>query len=290
MVYAVIGAIVLLFYFLVLRKKLKLDPDLIVIPPRWRTILQQKVDFYQHLNEEDKVRFEKDCYLFLNEVKITGIETDVTLVDRLLVASSAVIPIFGFPEWSYQYLHEVILYPSAFDRTFQFNNPHEVITGMVGIGVMEGKVILSKPALHYGFQNTEDKHNVGIHEFVHLLDKEDGIIDGVPLGYNEKKYALPWITFIKSQIKEIVDHKSDINDYGATNNQEFFAVASEYFFETPHLLKRKHPELYEALSEIFNQDLATTQLKIASDKQARLGRNSPCPCGSGLKYKKCCLK
>lgn len=82
--------------------------------------------------------------------------------------------------------------------------------------------------------------------------------------------------------------KSDINVYGATNNQEFLAVASEYFFERPQLLERKHPELYKILSDVFKQDLA--RLPKAGQPLPRIiGRNDACPCGSGKKYKKCCM-
>lgn len=184
---------------------------------------------------------------------------------------------------------EVLLYPSSFDRNFQLNNSKEIITGMVGSGIMEGKVILSKPALHHGFENIQDKHNVGIHEFVHLFDKLDGFIDGIPPEFNDKQYVLPWIDFIKVKVQEIAANESDINDYGATNQQEFFAVASEYFFERPHLLKKKHPELYFTLSQVFKQNPTEIIQRGTPKKHIEPKRNSPCICGSGLKYKKCCL-
>ena len=85
----------------------------------------------------------------------------------------------------------------------------------------------------------------------------------------------------------------DIDPYGLTNEAEFFAVATEYFFERPGLMETKHPELYAMLSRVFNQklgDRAASFTKEISRPRARFGRNSPCPCGSGNKYKKCCLK
>ena len=160
---------------------------------------------------------------------------------------------------------------------------------MVGSGAMEGKVILSQPALHQGFDISNDKKNVGIHEFVHLFDKEDGFIDGIPPGYEDKAFALPWMDFVHLKTKEIVQNDSDIDSYGATNRQEFFAVAGEYFFERPHLLKKKHPELYERLSKVFRQDMTEVIQHSGFKKQQETGRNAPCPCGSGKKYKKCCM-
>lgn len=88
---------------------------------------------------------------------------------------------------------------------------------------------------------------------------------------------------------EIIANRSDIDGYASTNRQEFFAVASEYFFERPHLLKKKHPRLYADLVQVFNQEM-TERLEPATGITSRnIGRNQPCPCGSGKKYKRCCL-
>ena len=259
------------------------------IPAKWKTILTENVLFYKALSQDGRKQFEWDVQRFLADVRITGVKTEVTIEDRLLVASGAVIPLFGFPAWTYSHLGEVLLYPGSFDRNYVIGSTEEIITGMVGTGPMEGKMILSKPALRQGFANSKDKRNVGIHEFVHLFDKEDGVIDGVPPGYEEKEFALPWIQFIQEKTKEIVANKSDIDGYATTNRQEFFAVAGEYFFERPQLLKKKHPELYETLSQVFNQQLAETIDVGLTLKKSSIGRNQKCPCGSGLKYKRCCI-
>lgn len=257
-------------------------------PNSWRAILIEKVQYYQNLNTIDKKRFEDDIIRFLNKVRISGAKVEVDITDKLLVASSAVIPVFGFPQWEYRYLDEVILYPKSFDRNFQLGNKEEIVTGMVGNGIMEGKMILSKPSLHSGFSNDRDKKNVGIHEFIHLFDKEDGSVDGIPPTLADKAYTLPWLDTIRQKTKKILEEESDINPYGATNDQEFLAVVGEYFFERPHLLQDKHPELYEILKKVFNQD--TTQLLDEHEKaKVEIGRNAPCPCGSGKKFKRCCM-
>lgn len=262
-----------------------------ITPKKWKVILHEKVFFYQRLDQSQKERFEQDVFHFLKTIKVTGAKgAEVTLEDRLLVASSAVIPLFGFPQWHYTYLDEVILYPSAFDLNFNLRNPDQIVTGLVGSGgAMEGKMILSKPALHYGFDVNNDKKNVAIHEFVHLFDKEDGYIDGIPPGFDGKEFTLPWVELMRKKTLEIVAKDSDINKYASTNQQEFFAVASEYFFERPSLLKKKHPELYTSLSHIFQQDTAGLINSSAFTKKARVSRNGDCPCGSGEKYKSCCL-
>ena len=225
-----------------------------IFPASWRLILDEKILFYHNLSAPDKIRFEHDVLRFIARVRITGVNTEIDITDKLLVASSAAIPVFGFPEWDYTFLDEVLLYPASFDSQFQINSREEVITGMVGSGTMEGKMILSKPALHRGFDTSTDKQNVGVHEFIHLLDKEDGSIDGIPATLHGKEYALPWLKLVQEKTEEITKKESDINEYAATRHNEFLAVAGEYFFERPQLLQKNHPELYALLSKAFNQD------------------------------------
>lgn len=225
-------------------------------PNKWNSILQKWVPFYTGLNKEEKELFEYKVQEFLLNCEITGIETNVDETDKLLIAASAIIPIFAFPEWKYKNLDEVLLYPGSFNLDFKTSGKNRPVLGMVGNGYMERKMILSKQALRKGFANETDKRNTAIHEFIHLIDKMDGAVDGIPLVLLEKQYTIPWVDMIEQNIEEILKNKSDINPYASTSRSEFFAVLGEYFFERPHLLKKKHPELYDILEEIFDQDLA----------------------------------
>ncbi len=253
--------------------------------PAWRLILTQNVAFYNSLDETGKTQFEADILHFLSRTRITGIDTTIDDTDRVLVAASAVIPIFAFPHWRYTTISEVLLYPNAFNANFETAGKERMIMGMVGDGPMNGTMILSKQALRVGFSNDTDKHNTAIHEFIHLIDKMDGATDGIPENLLDKKYVLPWIDLIRKEIELIKKRKSDINPYGATSQTEFFAVAGEYFFERPEQLKLNHPELYELMTHVFQQDMT---LKKLSDTKKRIGRNDPCPCGKGKKFKNCC--
>ena len=179
-------------------------------PPQWRTILNKKVSFYKRLKPAQKRLFEYKIQEFLQNVAIVGIETEVDVDDKLLVASSAVIPIFAFPEWQYQNLDEVLLYANRFNLDFETAGDDRNILGMVGTGYMERKMILSKQALHLGFQNETDKRNTAIHEFVHLIDKADGKVDGIPSVLLEHQYTIPWVDMIERKIEEILAQKSDI--------------------------------------------------------------------------------
>jgi len=280
----IIGGLSFLLYLVFRKKKWKLP--ITEFPPKWRIILLEKVRFYNNLNIEEKELFEYEIQEFLLNCRITGIKTSINDEDRLLIASSAVIPIFSFPEWKYFNLNEVLVYSGRFNENFETEGSNRKILGMVGTGYMEGKMILSKTAIHQGFMNEVDRKNTAIHEFVHLIDKSDGAVDGVPELLLEKQYVIPWLDLIQKKIDEINDNKSDINPYGATKNVEFFAVISEYFFEHPTLLQKKHPKIYEYMVKIFAQKM-TDRVLIGRSK---ISRNSPCPCGSGNKFKHCCGK
>lgn len=281
-----IALIILFFKWINKRKKWK-DPTEI-FPVKWRKTLIEKVSFYNNLSPVEQDLFEYKIQEFLINVRITGIDTTIDDTDKILVAASAIIPIFEFDDWQYVNLDEVLIYPNEFNNKFETADGGEErnILGMVGTGYMEGKMILSKSALEHGFRNESDKKNTAIHEFVHLIDKLDGTIDGVPELLLEKQYTIPWIDLIHKEIERIYENKSDINPYGATNKAEFFAVISEYFFERPALLKTKHPELYEMLEKIFNRKMAGKM----KNKSRKIRRNDPCPCGSGEKFKNCCGK
>lgn len=219
----------------------------------YKSILSTHVDYYHKLTESDQAKFLKLVYDFLGYIRIEGVGTEITDVDRVLIASSGIIPIFGFPSWKYKNLTNVILYPDTFDKEFQFEGESRNIMGMVGSGYMNGQMLLSRAALFKGFSKSSGQENAAIHEFVHLLDKSDGATDGVPENLLPHEYTVPWLKMIHQEMHRIEAGKSDINPYAITNEAEFLAVAAEYFFEKPDQLKHKHPQIYQLLSQIFVQ-------------------------------------
>ncbi|EHQ28733.1 M90 family metallopeptidase [Mucilaginibacter paludis] len=255
MIYALIILLIAVVAYLLFRKKnaqvaaTNLTPHIV-----YQSLLNEHVRYYQKLDAAGKARFENKIAEFLAETRIEGVGTDITDLDRVLIASSAVIPVFGFPEWKYQNLTNVILYPDTFDQEFQFEGENRNILGMVGSGYMNGQMLLSRAALTKGFSDQAGKENAAIHEFVHLLDKSDGATDGVPENLMPHEYAMPWLQMMHREMHRIEEGKSDINPYALTNEAEFLAVASEYFFEKPQQFQTKHPEIYRQLSQIFGQD------------------------------------
>ncbi len=222
------------------------------LPPGAHAILADRVQFYNKLDAAGKASFEERVRDFLANVVIRGVDIDVTDEDRLLVASGAIMLIFAFPDWRYTNINEVLLYKHYFNLNYATEGPDRNIGGMVGDGAMNGKMILSRPALRASFEDFPNGRNTIIHEFAHLIDKADGYVDGVPEYLLTRPQVIPWIDTMRKQIMQMRrDNRTDIDDYGATNEAEFFAVISEYFFERPEKLRERHPELYRMLSEMF---------------------------------------
>ncbi|RAJ04043.1 hypothetical protein LX64_02920 [Chitinophaga skermanii] len=252
-------SITLILVIVLASKKKKKEKAKLAVPADLKDLLQQNVRFYQLLDDNGKERFYARAVHFLEQVHIEGVGIEIENLDRALVAASAIIPIFGFDDWKYFNLTNVIIYPASFDEKYQFEGDDKRILGMVGSGNMNGQMILSQSALRQGFSAYADKQNTAIHEFVHLLDKSDGVVDGVPNNLLEHSYSLPWLNLIRQEITKIEKGRSDINPYGAMNTGEFLAVVSEYFFEKPAELEKKHPQLYDMLAHMFKQDLAKQQ-------------------------------
>jgi len=231
------------------KKQMPLPP----FPEYWRSLLEEQSVFYQDLDQDRKPAFEKRVQAFLHQTRITGVNSTVEELDKVLIGASAIIPIFAFPDWEYVNLREVLLYPDSFNHDFEQKGADRSILGMVGEGALNGVMVLSQHELRQAFLNKTSKTNTAIHEFVHLVDKTDGTVDGIPEILMQRQYILPWLQAMQKEIKKIVANKSDINPYGATNEAEFLAVVAEYFFERPDLLERKNPELYQLLTSMFRQ-------------------------------------
>lgn len=230
-------------------------------PEKWKSLLTENVHFYRELSETDKEKFRKRMMAFLSDVYIDAVDTDLVDLDKILISASAVIPVFGFSEWHYSNLSGIILYPDNFNDDLEFDQSGEsrFINGLVGSGRFEKQMILSRKALYHGFENDTDKGNTAVHEFVHLIDKMDGETDGFPERLMQRQYITPWLKLMHEEMEAINSNNSDIRKYGGTNQTEFLAVASEYFFERPDLFKKKHPDLYQMLSKCFQQNIDDTK-------------------------------
>lgn len=231
--------------------KIRTPKIIFILPENYKDLLNDYVKFYRELDEDGKEKFEKRIEQFLSAVQITGVNAEVEDIDRLLIAAGAIIPVYGIPDWQYINLHEILLYSGTFNADFDQHGTDRSIAGMVGTGPLQHVMVITKWQLRQGFINNNDTRNTAIHEFVHLIDKMDGTVDGVPEIILERKYTAQWKSLMEATIHKMKTYGSDIDMYGATNHAEFFAVISEYFFEQPELLKANHPELYEMLLRIY---------------------------------------
>ena len=217
-----------------------------------RKVLERQVSFFGRLKMQQQAVFLTRVAYFLQTTKISAEKgARVSPEQRVLIAASATIPLFHFDTWSYENLDEVLVYPARFDEKYNTVSHSRNVLGMVGDGAMNRKMILSLPALMDGFDQDVDRHTA-IHEFVHLIDKADGGVDGIPEYLIPKALIKPWIQEMHHTILQIKNDRSDIRDYAASNAAEFLAVVSEYFFKKPELLQADHPTLYALLNEIYN--------------------------------------
>lgn len=251
-------------------------------------LLQEHVFYYAQLPEHRKTDFEQQVSAFLAHVSVHFDDVEPSRLVELLVASSAVIVTFGHAFHYKNQLSKVVIVKAAVSK---FESGFTL--GEVRYNGHFTDMYLSESALIQGFKNNNDKSNVGIHEFVHILDSADGVLDGLPTCFMSAELIKLWMKVAEDEMANIKADESTIRAYGATNEQEFLTVCSEYFFERPEKLIEEHPEVYALLSRTFLQDPAETydfqdKANFGKDK-TKVDRNDPCPCGSGKKYKKCCL-
>jgi MtfA peptidase len=220
------------------------------LPDAARAFLLEHHDHYDRLPPDWRRRFEDDLRIFVAEKRITGVGVDVTTELRLLAAASAVTVSLGWPDYEWDQLTEVLLYPQDFDRDYRFGGNE-----LSGQAHPWGTVILSVPSLRESFEDPDDGFHVGIHEFAHLLDASHSHFEGIPVGLDTGR-SREWLEIAEREMERLRRGKSVLDDYGAHDPVEFLAVAVEGFFEMPLALRKRHRELYAILVAYFGQDPA----------------------------------
>ncbi|MBL7764559.1 MAG: zinc-dependent peptidase [Chitinophagaceae bacterium] len=244
--------VVIVYWFIHQRRIATQAPNPPPNPIPIENLLREHIPFYHKLNAEHKNSFQQRVMHFLQHTRFTNVgAARHTLLDEVYIASAAIIPLFAFPDWEYRNIREILLYEGNFDHDYTVDGHSNPIMGMVGDGALNGTMLLSLDALRDGFAR-KDGSNTAIHEFVHLIDKADGSVDGVPEYLIPKSLIAPWLKHIRASIQDIHEGDSDINPYGATNEAEFLAVISEYFFEKPDKFNEEHPHLYRMMNDIFS--------------------------------------
>jgi Mlc titration factor MtfA (ptsG expression regulator) len=241
------------------RKRLMARP----FPSGWEAIIERNVPLYARLPAGLKQQLHGHIQVLLAEKHFEGcgglIMTDEV---KVTIAAQAGILLLNRKPRYYPGLDSILVYPSTFlSDTIQYMGDHAYIeeqAAHLGESWRRGVLVLAWDSVKRGGMDVSDGQNVVFHEFAHQLDQEDGVADGAPILEGGSQYAA-WSRILGQEYERLKAKvrsglKTVMDEYGATNPAEFFAVATEAFFEKPHALQRRHPELYEVLKGYYKLD------------------------------------
>ena len=201
--------------------------------------------------------------VFVAEKNFEGVkEFEITDEVRVLIAAQACLLLLGNDQRDFNRLETILVFPDTYAATSQEMIGQSVVSerehDVLGQSWDAGVVSLSWRSAERGAANPHDGRNVVIHEFAHQLDQESGAADGAPVLRARSRYAAWQRVFTQEyeRLRERIDQgrRTVMDGYGATHPAEFFAVASECFFEKPRQLKKRRPELYAELQTFYGQD------------------------------------
>ncbi len=245
------------------RRRVGLQP----FPAEWLRIIERNVPFYGRLPPEDQLELQKHIRVFLAEKRFEGCG-GLTITDEIKVTISAYACILLLHRETdyYPLLVTILVYPHTFVvQRYQAGPAGHMVESaqtIIGESWRHGNVVLAWDAVQHSGFDLHDGHNVVFHEFAHQLDEEDGSANGAPPLPQRSMYAA-WARILGRDYARLVNdaeqgRPSSLDTYGATNPAEFFAVATESFFEAPVNLREQHPELYEELKLYYQQDPAAS--------------------------------
>jgi Mlc titration factor MtfA (ptsG expression regulator) len=244
------------------RKKIVEQP----FPPEWLEWLAQRVPHYRRLNDADQEKLRKLVQVFVAEKIWEGCK-GLTVTDEMkaTIAGQACLLLLGIEHDYFRNVKTILVFPRQFvPRENQDMDEsgviHESNEAALGQAWENGPVILSWADSKAGGRNHQDGLNVVLHEFAHKLDLRDGMVNGTPPLQDRQQYTR-WAEVMRREYEQLVENSRKrratlLDDYGATDPGEFFAVAVECFFEKAIQMRQKHRELYETLSDYFRQDPA----------------------------------
>jgi Mlc titration factor MtfA (ptsG expression regulator) len=234
-------------------------------PPEWLAIIERNVVYYRLLPTADQRELQGLVQVFLAKKQFEGCGgLEMTDEIRLTIAAQACILLLHRGTDLYPMLQSILVYPTASIAPATHYQADGTVTeeaqARLGESWARGAVVLSWDDVKRGAADMHDGHNVVFHEFAHQLDHEFGAAEGAPVLPRRSMY-IAWARVLSHEydrlIQDIAHHRRTLlEEYGATNPAEFFAVATEGFFEQPLKLKACHPDLYEQLQLFYHQDPA----------------------------------
>ena len=230
------------------------------LPEGWRCFLEMNVPLFNRLPGELKQQVEGHAQILLEEKNFEGHDgLEMTDEIRVTIAGQASFLLLNQKEFFLDTLRSVIVYPSAYKaRTVKlgvggiYTESEQTVLGQSWDA---GVVVLAWDNTRHSAANPNDGHNLVLHEFAHQLDQGSGATDGTPILQSRDRYG-EWRRAMSQTYRDFLNdtdrgQKTVMDDYGATNPAEFFAVATETFFEKPRQLKKKRPELYDELCTYY---------------------------------------
>ncbi len=223
------------------------------LPEHWPEILRRDVPFFADFSEDERARFLLRLKSFvwrIHWVPAGGMTIDDRV--KVVIAAAAVRLALHLDEDIYRRLSEVVVYPSHY--------VHPERDGVIfGEAHAWGVVVLSWDAVLQGLANPNDGHDTATHEFAHVLDRNTGDFNGTPELRAREHYRV-WGAVLSERYERLRrgkrGEKRVLRDYGATNEAEFFAVATEAFFERPRQMAEHTPDLYEEMARFYGSDPA----------------------------------
>jgi MtfA peptidase len=244
------------------REQLRRKP----FPAEWRRILERNFPLYNHLPPPLQEQLHGLISIFLAEKNIEGAAgLEITDEIRVTVAGQACILLLNRETDYYPRLFSIVVYPHQYEVDkplfFSMQQHIEATETRLGESWPTGAVVLAWDHVRQGAADVHDGHNLVFHEFAHQLDQENASADGIPDLGRTSRY-ITWARVVGREYEDLQQHvkagmASLLDQYGATNEAEFFAVATECFFERPLQMKAQYPELYRELQDFYRQDPAT---------------------------------
>ncbi len=234
-------------------------------PEAWLPIIRQRVPLAGVLPSPLQKRLHGLIQVFLSEKRFEGCNgLEITDEIRVTVAAQACLMLTGLSTiHPYPKLSTILVYPAAYSARHATAISGGIVSGpqfRAGESWSRGAVVLSWDHVHKGSANSEDGRNVVFHEFAHQLDQAYGPADGVPELREWSAYAI-WSQVMTAEYRKLIraiekGRPHLLDAYGSTNPAEFFAVATETFFEKPDRMLREAPDLYQELRACYQLDPA----------------------------------
>lgn len=227
-------------------------------PEGWRKIVEKNVPLYGRLPGALKEQLHGLVHVFLAEKRFEGCGgLEITDEIKVTIAAQACMLLLNRKARYFTKLKTILVYPHTYVAKSISSDGHIVVdeeSVRLGESWQNGPVVLAWDSVTGGTSNVYDARNVVLHEFAHQLDQENGTADGAPILAARSRYVA-WARVLGSEYEAMQKRRRSVMDrYGATNPAEFFAVATETFFEKPRQMQKRHPELYDELREYYQLD------------------------------------